>query len=134
MSAQVTVTLMMLHLLVGNAINKIKIEAGWSHHFIRYIVDGKTLLSHLCCCYKLFSGLSSNVYISSVGEIIVLLLRWMNCTLSLLHITLPYSLFHVSFTHFVGWNDLCRYLLRRSALELFMVDRSNFFFDFGVHP
>lgn len=25
-----------------------------------------------------------------------------------------------------------RYLLRRSALELFMVDRSNFFFDFGV--
>jgi hypothetical protein len=26
-----------------------------------------------------------------------------------------------------------RYLLRRSALELFMVDRSNFFFDFGVH-
>lgn len=29
---------------------------------------------------------------------------------------------------------LCgRYLLRRSALELFMVDRSNFFFDFGVH-
>ena len=37
------------------------------------------------------------------------------------------------------WNKLynqlayfCRYLLRRSALELFMVDRSNFFFDFGV--
>lgn len=27
-----------------------------------------------------------------------------------------------------------RYLLRRSALELFMVDRSNFFFDFGVLP
>ncbi|KAL6004721.1 BEACH domain-containing protein C2 [Asimina triloba] len=27
---------------------------------------------------------------------------------------------------------LCRYLLRRSALELFMVDRSNFFFDFGT--
>lgn len=25
-----------------------------------------------------------------------------------------------------------RYLLRRSALELFLVDRSNFFFDFGV--
>lgn len=25
-----------------------------------------------------------------------------------------------------------RYLLRRSALELFMIDRSNFFFDFGV--
>lgn len=25
-----------------------------------------------------------------------------------------------------------RYLLRRSALELFMVDRSNFFFDYGV--
>ena len=27
---------------------------------------------------------------------------------------------------------LYRYLLRRSALELFMVDRSNFFFDFAV--
>ncbi|OAY75714.1 BEACH domain-containing protein C2 [Ananas comosus] len=27
-------------------------------------------------------------------------------------------------------NFFCRYLLRRSALELFMVDRSNFFFDF----
>lgn len=27
------------------------------------------------------------------------------------------------------WN---RYLLRRSALEVFMVDRSNFFFDFAV--
>ncbi|KAK3036099.1 hypothetical protein RJ639_031680 [Escallonia herrerae] len=26
-----------------------------------------------------------------------------------------------------------RYLLRRSALELFMVDRSNFFFDYGVY-
>lgn len=28
---------------------------------------------------------------------------------------------------------LYRYLLRRSALELFMMDRSNFFFDFGVY-
>jgi hypothetical protein len=51
MSVQMTVTLMMLHLLVANVINKIKIEAGWSHHFIRYIADGKPYFLIRCYCF-----------------------------------------------------------------------------------
>lgn len=39
----------------------------------------------------------------------------------------------IGYSCLVILNSFCyRYLLRRSALELFMVDRSNFFFDFGV--
>lgn len=35
------VTWMMLHLLVGNTISKIKIGAGSYLHFIKFIVEGK---------------------------------------------------------------------------------------------
>lgn len=57
-----------------------------------------------------------------------------NCAVpSVNHHTIKFS-FHFPFTHLVISMTCCRYLLRRSALELFMVDRSNFFLDFGVRP
>lgn len=43
------------------------------------------------------------------------------------------SIFRLIVFKFILMGYSCnRYLLRRSALELFLVDRSNFFFDFGV--
>lgn len=58
---------------------------------------------------------------------------WCHC-LSAVHVKLFDTFLFVSVLHLPLLGSFPhRYLLRRSALELFMVDRSNFFFDFGVH-